>query len=169
MSVFSAVALSQGFKRISLWLDRVLALPCNAWKTPYWVMVFLSNTLGKRTCSLYIFSPFFFGGCIIRLADCTYFSFIGSVGGTSFAQVLVQVIIPCIVNDISCKRSPNIRCRLAYAFHPAVSWGNSRFGYRLPICFPLSKVGNGVENDVILCIQSWVLRLFFTRMVRNER
>ena len=44
-------------------------------------MVFLSKyPWESEPVPLYIFSPFFFGGCIIRLADCTCFSsFIGSV------------------------------------------------------------------------------------------
>ena len=106
-------------------------------------MVFLSKYPWESEPVPLYFQPFLFGGCIIRLADCTCFSsFIGSVDwdksfctGTRSSHYTLhsEPTYPASGHPTSVA---GWRIRSVLLCH---CQGNSRFGYRLPICFPLSR------------------------------
>ena len=53
--------------------------------------------------------------------------------------------------------SASCRCSVL----PCRCQGNSRLGCRSPICFPLLQDWKGVQYDIVLCVQSRVLRIVF--------
>ena len=143
LPVALALRVSKG---ISLWLDReFLALPCNAWrKRPIELWYFCLNTLGKANLFPSIFSALSF-----------------SVAASSALRIVLAsppLSALSIGTRVFCTgtRSSHYTLHSEPTYpasgHPTsvAGWrmrsvllchcqGNSRFGYRLPICFPLSR------------------------------
>ena len=83
------------------------------------------------------------------------------LGQEFFAQVLVQVIIPCIVNRhiLQAVTQHPLQVGVCVPSCCVIVKETADSGIGCQYAFRFREVGNGVENDVILCIQSWVLRI----------
>ena len=128
-------------------------------------MVFLSKyPWESEPVPLYIFSPFFLGWLpqsALRIVLVLLLYRLCRLGQEFFAQVLVQVIIPCIVNRhiLQAVTQHPLQVGVCVPSCCVIVKETADSGIGCQYAFRFREVGNGVENDVILCIQSWVLRI----------
>ena len=128
-------------------------------------MVFLSkNTLGERTCILQMKSPFLFRWlhhppCELDLLLLLYR--LCRLGQGLTAQVVVQVLIITIVQRLIKQPFPELLFQLLAGAPSSrvVIKETADSGVGLQYAFRFRKIGNGVQYDIVLRVQSWVLRI----------